>query len=320
MAHGVFGVKAGDGVVANRRDRLTSRMTLVGGIEAGGTKFVCAVGTGPGDLRARARFPTTTPNDTLSRCIAFFREQPEPVAAIGIASFGPIDLHRDSPTFGYITTTPKQEWRHVDIRGTVERALDVPVAFDTDVNAAAVGELCWGAARGVANALYVTVGTGIGGGVIANGKPVHGLLHPELGHVPLPHDRARDPFPGICPAHGGCLEGLASGPAIQERWGARADQLPDDHPAWALEAEYLALGIVTWIYTLSPERIILGGGVMQRQPLLPLIHDRVRALINGYVDVPMTRDRIDRYIVPPALGGDAGVLGAIALARECLRR
>ena len=156
--------------------------------------------------------------------------------------------------------------------------------------------------------------------MIANGKPVHGLLHPELGHVPLPHDRARDPFPGICPSHGDCLEGLASGPAIQKRWGARGDQLPDDHPAWTLEAEYLALGIVTWIYTLSPERIILGGGVMQRQQLFPLIHGRVRALINGYVDVPMTRDRIDRYIVPPALGGDAGLLGAIALARECLRQ
>ncbi len=291
-------------------------MTLYGGIEAGGTKFVCAVGTGPGDVRARARFPTTTPSETLARCVAFFRDQPERVAALGVASFGPIDLHRDSPTYGHITTSPKQEWRQVDMRGLFARALDVPVVLDTDVNAAAVSEQRWGAGRGLANVLYVTVGTGIGGGVIVNGKPVHGLLHPELGHVFVPHDRARDPFRGVCPPHGDCLEGLACGPAIQERWRAPADELPVDHPAWALEAEYLASGIVTWLYTLSPERIILGGGVMQQRQLFPLIHARVRALNNDYLDLPQTRDHLDRYIVPPALGGDAGVLGAIALAQE----
>jgi fructokinase len=290
-------------------------MALIGGIEAGGTKFVCATGTGPDDVRARARFPTTTPDKTLARCIAFFRDQPERVAAVGIASFGPIDLHADSPTFGYITTTPKREWRNVDIRGTVERALGVPVAFDTDVNAAAVAEQRWGAARGLTNVLYVTIGTGIGGGVIANGRPVHGLLHPELGHIPVRHDVARDPFAGICPAHGDCLEGLASGPAMEQRWGS-ASQLHADHDAWSLEAEYLSLGVATWIYTLSPERIILGGGVMQQSHLYPLIHQRVRSLINDYLDLPFTHDRIDRYIVPPGLGNDAGVLGAIALAQD----
>jgi fructokinase len=293
-------------------------MALIGGIEAGGTKFVCATGTGPDDIRARARFSTTGPEETLARCVAFFRDQPERVAAVGIASFGPIDLRADSPTFGYITTTPKRDWRNIDIRGSVERALGVPVAFDTDVNAAAVAEQRWGAARGLANVLYVTIGTGIGGGVVANGRPVHGLLHPELGHIPVRHDIARDPFAGCCPAHGDCLEGLASGPAMEQRWGIPAAQLRPDHEAWSLEADYLALGIVTWIYTLSPERIILGGGVMQQSQLYTRIHLRARSLINDYLDQPSTRDRIDRYIVPPGLGHDAGVLGAIALAQDVL--
>jgi fructokinase len=291
-------------------------MTLVGGIEAGGTKFVCAIGTGPADLRVTTRFPTTTPDETLARCVAFFRDHTERVSAIGIACFGPIDLQPGSPTYGFITSTPKSAWRNTEIRGVIARALDVPVGFDTDVNGAALGELRWGAARGLANALYVTVGTGIGGGVISNGRPVHGLMHPELGHIPVPHDRARDPFSGTCPFHSDCLEGLASGPAIQQRWGAPAGELSPDHPAWALEAEYLALGVATWIYTLSPERVILGGGVMEQPRLFPLIRARVRELLNDYLTAPQVRDRIDTYIVPPALGGDAGVLGAIALARD----
>jgi fructokinase len=170
----------------------------------------------------------------------------------------------------------------------------------------------------VANVLYVTVGTGIGGGVIVHGQPVHGLVHPELGHIPVPHDRARDPFPGACPAHGDCLEGLASGPAIGERWGVAGHLLPADHPAWALEAEYLALGISTWIYTLSPERIILGGGVMEQQQLFPLIRSRVSELLNGYLTAPEVDERIDDYIVAPGLGSEAGVLGAMTLAQRAL--
>ena len=291
-------------------------MTLVGGIEGGGTKFVCALGTGPDDLRATARFATTTPQETLGRCIAFFRDHAERAASIGIACFGPLDLKQTSPTYGHITTTPKSAWRNTDVRGMVARALGVPVAFDTDVNGAALAEQRWGAARGQANVLYVTVGTGIGGGVIAHGRPLHGLLHPELGHVPLPHDHARDPFPGMCPAHRDCLEGLASGPAIEQRWGVAGDKLPPDHRAWALEAEYLALGICGWIYTLSPERIILGGGVMEQRHLFPLIRERVRKLLNDYLSAPEFGAQIDEYIVPPALGSDAGVLGAIALAQQ----
>ena len=308
---------------SRRAPRLESRyplrMTLVGGIEAGGTKFVCAIGTIAGDLRATARFPTTTPDETLGRCVAFFLNQAEPVTAVGIACFGPIDLQPRSPTYGHITMTPKIAWRNADVRGIVARALGVPVAFDTDVNAAALAEHRWGAARDVANVLYVTVGTGIGGGVLVRGRPVHGLVHPELGHVPVPHDRAKDPFPGICPSHGDCLEGLACGPAIQGRWGVPATELSEDHPAWAVEAEYLALGICTWIYTLSPERVVLGGGVMEQRQLFPLIRTRVGSLLAGYLTAPQVGDRIDDYIVPAALGGRAGVLGAIALAADAGR-
>ena len=295
-------------------------MTLVGGIEAGGTKFVCAVGSaaGPNDLRERTRIPTTTPAETFARCVEFFRSQREQVAAIGVACFGPMDLRAASPTFGYITSTPKKGWQNVDVRGALARAMGVPVAIDTDVNGAALAELRWGAGRGLENLLYVTVGTGIGGGVIANGRPVHGLIHPELGHIPVRQDRVSDPFPGTCPWHGGCLEGLASGPAMNERWGIAAHELPPDHRAWPLEAEYLALGVATWICTLSPERVILGGGVMDQSHLYALIRKRVRELLNGYLVAPQLGDAIDTFIVPPALGTDAGVLGAIALANDVL--
>jgi fructokinase len=192
----------------------------------------------------------------------------------------------------------------------------VPVAIDTDVNVAALGEHRWGAAQDVEDVLYLTVGTGIGGGVLVRGEPLHGLLHPEIGHIPVTHDRQADSFPGICPFHADCLEGLASGPALQARWGQPGEALPDDHPAWALEAQYLALALVTCIYTLSSQRIILGGGVMQRTQLFPLIRSRVRALLGGYLDASAIRARIDDYIVSPALSGNAGVLGALALAQE----
>lgn len=290
-------------------------MTLYGGIEAGGTKFVCAVGTGPADIRDRARFATTTPAETLGQVIAFFQRQPEPVAAVGIGAFGPLDLHPSSPTFGFVTSTPKPGWRQTDICGPIRAALGVPVIIDTDVNAAALGEQRWGAARDVESALYLTVGTGIGGGALVRGQPVHGLLHPEIGHVPVPHDRAADPFPGVCPYHGDCLEGLASGPALAARWGSPADALPPDHPAWDLEARYLALGLVINIYTFGPQRIILGGGVMQQAHLFPRIRARVQTLSAGYLQAPALQEGIDGYIVPPALRNDAGVLGALALAQ-----
>jgi fructokinase len=264
------------------------------------------VGTGPADIET-TEFPTTQPDETIARAVEFFRARPE-IAAIGIASFGPIDPNLESPTFGYITSTPKAGWRNCDFAGAIGRALGVPVAFDTDVNAAALAEHRWGAARGLANFIYVTVGTGIGGGAMLDGRLLHGRLHPEMGHVRIPHDRLRDPFAGNCPYHGDCLEGLAAGPAIEARWGQPGNLLPDGHAAWTLEGEYLALGILNWTVTLAPQRIILGGGIMQRRELLPKIPVRLAELLNGYMDPP--------DLALPELGTRAGVLGAIALATD----
>ena len=288
-------------------------MHLYGGIEAGGTKFVCAVGSGPNDIRAETRFPTTTPEETLERTIAFFREQEKP-AAIGIGSFGPVDPNLKSPTYGYITTTPKPGWASTDFVGALLKAFDVPIGFDTDVNAAALGENRWGAAQGLDTFIYLTIGTGIGGGIMAEGNLVHGMMHPEMGHIFLPHDREQDPFEGSCPFHGDCLEGLASGPALEARWGARAETLSIDHPAWELEASYVADALINYTLTLAPQRIILGGGVMQQAHIFPLIREKFRARLNKYLSVPEINQHVDTFIVPPALGNQAGILGALALA------
>jgi fructokinase len=296
-------------------------MTLVfGGVEAGGTKFVCAVATVAADGRAveiqtQERFQTTTPEESIGRVIRFFRDQALRAEAIGIGSFGPVDLDPESATYGYITATPKPYWSNADLVGPIGRALGVPVGFDTDVNAAALGEWRWGAAQGLANFVYLTIGTGIGGGGMINGRLMHGLIHPEMGHMRLPHDWEADPFPGRCPFHGDCLEGMASGPAIKDRWGRRAPELADDHPAWDLEAHYLALGLTNLICTLSPQRIILGGGVMKQPQLLPLVRQKTLALLNDYVQSPAILEEIDRYIVRPGLGDEAGVLGSVALAQ-----
>ena len=282
-------------------------MVTYGGVEAGGTKWVCAIGTGPDDLSAIETFPTTTPQETLARAVAFFARHGG-ISAVGIGSFGPIDL-----IAGRITTTPKPGWADTDVVSVLHAALGVPVAFDTDVNAAALGEQRWGAAIGLDTFCYLTVGTGIGGGVMAGGRLVHGLLHPEVGHMLVPHDRERDPFAGACPFHGDCLEGLASGSALAERWGKPADELGDRSEVWALQAEYLALGIVNVICVVSPQRVILGGGVMKQPSLLPLVRARARELLGGYV--AELSNGLDEYIVAPALGDRAGVLGAIELAR-----
>lgn len=291
----------------------------VGGIEAGGTKFVCAVGTSPDDVRAETRFPTTTPEETIGRAVAFFHEQEAKYgrpAAIGIASFGPLDPNPASPTFGYITSTPKPHWANANLAGAIRAALDVPVGFDTDVNIAGLGEWRWGAAQGLSSFIYLTIGTGIGGGVLIDGKPVHGLLHPELGHIPLPHDWTADPYKGRCPYHGDCLEGMAAGPAIGERWGRAAVELPPDHPAWELEAHYLARALQAFILTISPERIILGGGVMEQPQLFPMVRRKVVNYLNGYVQSPSILRDIDSYIVPPGLSNRAGVLGAFVQAQQ----
>ena len=280
-------------------------MSVYGGIETGGTKWECAIGTGPDDLRATATIPTATPEETIGRVVAFF-EREGPVAAIGIGSFGPIDQKPGSATWGHITSTPKPGWANTDVGGEIGRRLSVPVAFDTDVNAAALGEHRWGAARGLETFCYITIGTGIGGGGMTGGRLLHGLAHPEFGHMRIPHDRARDPFEGVCPYHGDCWEGLASGRAIEARWGRPAAELDGDDAVWTLQAHYLALGLVTVICVLSPERILLGGGVMRRPSLLPLVHREVEGLMNGYQETAT--------IMLPALAPRSGVLGAIALA------
>lgn len=290
---------------------------IFGGIEAGGTKFVCAVGTSPQDIRAQTTFATTSPQETMGQTIDYFRQQTErygSLVSLGIASFGPLDPNLGSPTYGYITSTPKPGWANFDFVGALRGAFDLPIGFDTDVNGAALGEFRWGAAQGLDTFIYLTIGTGIGGGGLINGKMMHGLIHPEMGHIPLPHDWQVDPFAGGCPYHGDCLEGLANGPAMEKRWGQRAETLPLDHPAWDLEAHYLALGLINFICTMSPQRIIMGGGVMQQSHLFPLIRQKVLTGLNGYVQSPQITQHIDEYIVPPGLGSKAGVLGAFALA------
>lgn len=296
-------------------------MRFLGGIEAGGTKFVCAVGTDPDDIRSEIRFPTTTTEETIGRAIAFFEDQAKQVelAAIGIASFGPVDPNPISPTFGYITTTPKPGWAYADLAGAIGRALDLPVGFDTDVNGAALGEQRWGAAQGLDTFLYLTIGTGIGGGGMVGGQLMHGLVHPEMGHMRLPHDWQADPFKGACPYHGDCFEGMAAGPAMRARWGQPAETLPADHPVWQLEAHYLALALTNLIVVISPQRIILGGGVMSEPGLFSALRSEVLELLNGYVQSPAILQDINQYIVAPGLGNRSGVLGAIALGEAAIR-
>lgn len=280
-----------------------SRAPLYGAIEAGGTKFVCAVGENPIELRDIKRFSTSNnPLETVSEIVDYFTAR-GPLASIGIASFGPIDF-----ATGCITTTPKTSWQHFPLRGAFERAFNVPVGFDTDVNAAAIGEARYGAGQGLDDFIYITVGTGIGGGAITRGRPVHGLLHPEMGHLLVRRAPGEiDGFNGVCPFHSNCLEGMASGPSLRERWGVYADELPPAHPGWAIEADYLAQACVNLACTLSPRMIVLGGGVMAQTHLFDLVRTRASELVNGYIDLPR--------IAPPALPYP-GLAGALVLATE----
>lgn len=280
-------------------------MKSYGAIEAGGTKWVCAIGNETGELAETAIFSTTTPDETIGRAARFLAKN-GPLAAVGVGCFGPVDVHPSSPTWGHITTTPKPGWANTNVAPRLAELLGIPVAFDTDVNASAVGEQLWGAAVGLETFGYITVGTGIGAGIVVGGRVQHGLVHPELGHMRIPHG-TDDPFPGSCPFHGDCLEGLASGESLRQRWSRPAEEIDDD-AAWELEARYLACGIVNLICTISPELVIVGGGVMKQPTLLPRIRAHVRALLAGYVAAP--------EIVEPGRGRDAGVLGAIELARR----
>lgn len=294
---------------------------LYGGIESGGTKWVCAIADGDGTIIKRERFATGEPQATVAQAVEVFKrfeaEQGESLAAIGIASFGPVDLNRASPHYGYITETPKAGWAYTDVVGPVKAAFPgVPVGFDTDVNGAALGEQRWGAAQEWDTFVYITVGTGIGGGGLVNGTLLHGLIHPEMGHVLL-QMRADDPLDrGVCPFHPNCLEGLASGPAIQARWGTPGQDLPADHPAWDLEAYYLAQAVEAITAILSPQGVILGGSVMHQVQLFPMIRAKVSAMLNSYLKHERLLSGMDDYIVPPGLGDNAGVMGAIALAMQ----
>jgi len=282
-----------------------------GGIETGGSWCVCALGTGPDRLETVEKFPTAEPRETVARITGFFERHARP-RAIGVAGFGPIELDTGSPSWGTLGATPKQGWTGWPLGPSLRDALQLPIALETDVGAAALGEQRWGAGRGCDSLCYLTVGTGIGAGLVIDGTPVHGLMHPEVGHIRIPHDRDRDPFAGACPFHGDCWEGLAAGPAIAARWGAAGDRLADDHPAWGLEADYVALGILAIVLIASPQRVIVGGGVMQRPGLVPRIAARVAQLLAGYPPGP--RIAADPgYVTEPELGDEAGVLGAIAL-------
>jgi fructokinase len=297
--------------------------TLYGAIEGGGTKFICAVGSGPNAIHAEARFATTTPEETMAQVIEFFNQQQEKLgqlSAIGFASFGPLDPDPASPTYGHILPTPKPGWTNSNVVGMLRKEFDIPIAFDTDVNGAALGEWRWGKAQGLQTFMYLTIGTGIGGGAYVEGKLLHGLVHPEMGHILIKHDMEKDPFEGVCPFHGDCFEGLASGVAIEKRWGMRGALLTPDHIAWDLEVEYIAQALTNYTMTLSPQRIIIGGGVGALEHLLPRVQQRTRELINGYVQSPVILENIESYIVNPGLGNRSGMLGAIALAEQALQR
>lgn len=296
---------------------------LIAAIEAGGTKFNCAVGTGPDDIRMRTRIETTDPTETLREVFTFLDQaskQVGKISAIGVGSFGPVDLNRSSDTYGYITTTPKPGWKYTDLLGSLGEIFHVPVGFDTDVNAAALGEYTWGHGRACEPLIYITVGTGIGGGVLINGKPLHGSLHPEIGHLLIPAIMSDAPEPdGVCPYHGSCLEGLISGPAIAARWGFPAETYAPDHACWGEFSTLMALGLSNLILTLSPQRIILGGGVMHQYHLFPMIREEVQRLLNGYIQTRELIEDIESYITSPGLGDDSGLLGAMALGIGALK-
>ncbi|MDF2834734.1 MAG: transcriptional regulator/sugar kinase [Paenibacillus sp.] len=289
----------------------------IGAIEGGGTKFVCGIGNERGEIEDRISFPTESPDVVMGRIIDYFMGKQ--VEAIGIGTFGPIDIDPSSHTYGYVTTTPKPGWSGFPFVETLKQSFDVPMGWDTDVNAAAYGESVWGAAAGLDSCVYFTIGTGIGVGVYSEGRLVHGLAHPEGGHI-LPRRHPDDRYEGACPYHGDCLEGLAAGPSLEKRWGVKGHELPPDHPAWAMEAHYIGQAVTSTILLLSPKRIILGGGVMQQKQLLPLVREEVRRNLNGYVSVDAIVNGINDYIVSPGLGDNAALCGSLALGVEAFNR
>ena len=289
----------------------------LGSIEAGGTKFVCAIGNENGEVFERGVFPTTSPEETMEKVIEFFKGKE--IEAMGVGCFGPLSLNPKNKDYGAITTTPKVLWQNYNIVNKLKEHFNIPIGFDTDVNIAALGEYTWGGAKGLDSCFYMTVGTGVGAGIIAEGKMIHGLLHPEVGHMIVPK-HPEDDFVGICPFHKNCLEGLACGPAIEKRWGKKGHELPADHKAWDIEAYYLSVAVVETIVMLSPEKIILGGGVMKQSQLFEKIRKQVKEMLNGYINVSEITENIDEYIIYPKLGDNAGISGGLALAKQVLQK
>ncbi len=287
-------------------------MRRIGALEAGGTKMVLAVINENGEVLDRQSIPTLTPDVTMPLITDYFKNQQ--VEAVGVACFGPVDVKKDSPTYGHILMTPKLAWRGYDIIGYMENELHVPLYLDTDVNGSAIGESKWGAAKDVDSCVYITIGTGIGIGVIVDGKPLHGALHPEGGHI-LMRQKAGDTYKGKCPSHGTCFEGMAAGPALEEHWGKPARELAEMDEVWETESYYIAQAIMTYILVLSPKKIILGGGVMKQTQLFPLIRAKVKEMLNGYISIPEIDD-IDNYIVAPGLIDDQGILGCAAMVLD----
>lgn len=286
----------------------------LGALEAGGTKMVCAIGDENGNIKERVSIPTKTPEETIPLLVDFFKQRE--IDALGIGCFGPLELNPKAEKYGYITTTTKLAWRNFDFLGSMKNALQCPVGFDTDVNGSVLGEVTFGQAKGKSCALYLTIGTGIGAGIYIEGKLLHGMLHPEAGHVLITR-KETDIYEGKCPYHKNCLEGLASGPAIEGRYGKKAADLAGDEVVWDLEADYIAQALTGYILTLSPEIIILGGGVMHQMQLFPLIRKKVTEYLGGYVNTEELSD-MEHYIVPASLHDDQGIMGCLELGRRAL--
>lgn len=286
----------------------------LGALEAGGTKMVCALGDETGKIFDQISIPTKTPEDTIPAIVDYFRNAQ--IEALGIGCFGPIDPDKRSDTYGYITSTPKLAWADYNIVGAFEKELNCPVGFDTDVNGSVLGEVTFGQAKGKNCVVYVTIGTGVGAGIYIEGKLLHGMLHPEAGHV-LIRKRADDNYQGKCPYHKTCLEGMAAGPAVEERWGKKAIELKDQREVWDLEAYYIAQALTGYILTLSPEMIILGGGIMHQEQLFPMIRSYVKEMLNDYIKTEELKN-IESYIVPASLNDDQGIMGALELGRRAL--
>lgn len=290
-------------------------MKKLGAIETGGTKIVCAVGYEDGTILEQVSIKSEDPSVTMKNVIDYFRDKD--IEAFGVAAFGPVGLEKDKPTYGKILNTPKLRWQNFDVLGTLKEVYDVPMEIETDVAGSCLGEVTFGSSKGLNNVVYITIGTGIGAGIYSGGKMVHGQLHPEVGHMILSR-RADDTGENVCPFHDSCLEGLAAGPSIGKRWNIKGDEISDDDiKVWDLEAHYIAEAIVNLIYTLCPDRFILGGGVMHHEILFPLIREKVVKMINGYLDIEGLKD-IDNYIVPASLHDDQGIMGCLELARRAL--